>query len=181
MVTEQKDIAAKIGARLREARRRARLNQVEVADRVGVAPNTLCGWEAGERMPRAIEVLNLAEIYGCTADFLLGRTVHTTGLPVAELLVDQDVVNQVLRAESPADIEELVDWQPQMISFWQIVTRGSRVRTRRQVQALTVELANHVQQVAPDLWRMYEQGAAELTKRRNQWKRRRPKTDSTDF
>jgi len=180
MVTEQKEQASKIAARLREARSRSGLNQAEVADRVGVAANTLCGWEAGERMPRAIDLLHLAEIYSCTADFLLGRSPHATGLPVAELLVDQDVVNKILRAESPADIEDLVDWQPQMISFWQVVTRGSRVRTRQQVQALTVELASHVQKVAPELWRLYELGAEELKKRREQWIRNSRKTNVLD-
>lgn len=180
MVTEQKDTAWKIAGRLREARARCGLNQAEVADRVGVAANTLCGWESGERMPRAIDLLMLADIYSCTADYLLGRSEHATSLPVAELLVDQGVVNKILRAESPADIQDVVDWQPQMISFWQVVTRGTRVCTRQQVQALTVELASHVQKVAPEMWRLYELGADELKKRREQWTRKSRRTNVVD-
>lgn len=177
MATEQRALIDKIAARLREARNRCGLSQTEVADRLGIAANTVSGWETGERMPRAPEVVVVSELYGCTADFLLGRSPHSTGLPVAELLVDQDIVDRILCAESPRDLEDLVDWEPQMISFWQIVTRGTRVCTMRQVQALTVELASHVQKVAPELWQLFEEGTKELKKRRSRWNRKRPKTD----
>lgn len=67
-----------------------------------------------------------------------------------------------------------------MISFWQVVTRGARVRTRRQVQALTVELASHVQKVAPELWQLFEEGAREMTKRKRQWQRKLRTEDVTN-
>ena len=124
-------------------------------------------------MPRAPEIVALSEIYGCTTDYLLGRTDHSTSLPVGELLVDQELVNRVLKAETAAEIEELVDWHPQFISFWQVVKGGTRVWTREHVQSLTFRLMSHVQNVAPKLWQTYELAVQDIRKRQRQWERKR--------
>lgn len=169
MAMDLSEVTDLIAQRLKRARVVAGLSQTEVAEHLNVRPNTVCGWEAGGRMPRAPELWSLAELYSCTTDYLLGRAEHATSLPVGELLVDQDVVDQILRAKSPEDIEHLVDWQPQMIGFWQIVKGGTRVRTRQHVQALTFELMSHVRKVAPELWKLYAEGVREFTKRQRIW------------
>ena len=179
MAVDLKELTDRIARRLRRAREVAGLSQTEVAEQLNVRPNTVCGWECGDRMPRAPELHTLSELYSCTSDYLLGRAEHATSLPVGELLVDQEVVNQILRAKSPADIEELVDWQPQMISFWQVVKGGTRVRTRQHVQALTFELMSHVQKVAPPLWQLYEDAVQEFKKSQLQWTNRRDRHNAT--
>ena len=177
--SDSKELATLIASRLRRAREVAGFSQTEVAQELDVRPNTVCGWESGGRMPRAPELHSLAELYSCTADYLLGRAEHSTSLPVGELLVDQEIVDTILRAKSPKDIEHLVDWRPQLIGFWQVVKGGTRVRTQQHVQALTYELMSHVQKVAPELWKLYADGASEFRKRQLQWNEKRDALDAT--
>jgi Zn-dependent peptidase ImmA (M78 family)/transcriptional regulator with XRE-family HTH domain len=51
-----------LGERLADARKRARLTQAEVADRLGVARTTLVAIEKGERRPSHAELVRLGEI-----------------------------------------------------------------------------------------------------------------------
>jgi len=51
-----------LGERLADARKRARLTQAEVAERLGVARTTLVAIEKGERRPSDAELVRLGEI-----------------------------------------------------------------------------------------------------------------------
>lgn len=53
-----------IGVRLSEARRARGMTQQQAADALGVARTTLTAMEKGDRRPRAVELLRLAELYG---------------------------------------------------------------------------------------------------------------------
>ena len=57
---------------LRVFRERDKISQIELAERVGVAQNTICQWENGARRPNIDMLIRLTEIFGCTADELLG-------------------------------------------------------------------------------------------------------------
>ena len=58
--------------KLRVFRERDKISQIELAERVGVAQNTICQWENGARRPNIDMLIRLTEIFGCTADELLG-------------------------------------------------------------------------------------------------------------
>lgn len=57
---------------IRNRRTRKGLTQEQIADSLGVKPNTVSQWESGVREPRLIQVVKLAELFGCTVDELLG-------------------------------------------------------------------------------------------------------------
>ena len=76
-------VAVRIGDRLRNARELVRLSQIEAGVLLGVAPNTICGWESGERMPRAPELIAMCKHCGRTADYLLGLE-ELAGLPLGD-------------------------------------------------------------------------------------------------
>lgn len=58
------DIA--IATVLREARRSIPLTQAVLADRIGIAQNTLCNWEAGQRSPSISQLPAIARALGLT-------------------------------------------------------------------------------------------------------------------
>lgn len=60
---------------LASARINTGLSQTEVARRLGVDQSSVSCWESGRRMPRAIMLVKLAELYCCTIDELMGRSV----------------------------------------------------------------------------------------------------------
>ena len=47
------------------------MTQAEIAAQIGVNQNTVSQWETGERMPRAVMIIQLAKILDCTVDELL--------------------------------------------------------------------------------------------------------------
>lgn len=61
------------GARLRALRRQARLTQQVVADRLNIHRTTYTKYETGSVTPDQQGLLCLAEIFGVTVDYLLGR------------------------------------------------------------------------------------------------------------
>lgn len=58
---------------LKEIRTRRRLTQQQVADRIGCSSVVYSRYECGARQPPIETLLKLAEIFGVTVDFLLGR------------------------------------------------------------------------------------------------------------
>lgn len=62
-----------ITTRLRELRERAGVNQEVVAESVEISRVALTRYENGQRVPRAQIAARLADYYGVTVDYLLGR------------------------------------------------------------------------------------------------------------
>ena len=58
--------------RLREHRESLKISQIELAEKVGVTQNTISQWETGTRRPNIEMLVKLTEVFGCTADELLG-------------------------------------------------------------------------------------------------------------
>lgn len=58
---------------LKIARIKAGLSQREVAERLSVNINTVSRWEKGTQKIQIDSLLLLADLYGTTTDFLLGR------------------------------------------------------------------------------------------------------------
>lgn len=60
--------------RLRECRENANLSQKYVAITLGVAPPSVANWERGKTNPTHENTMKLADLYGVSVDYLLGRT-----------------------------------------------------------------------------------------------------------
>ncbi|MDR3543247.1 MAG: helix-turn-helix transcriptional regulator [Desulfosporosinus sp.] len=67
-----------IGDRLKKIRNRKGLNQKEAAESFGISNVVLNRYENDERTPDVETLGKLAEFYGVTTDYLLGRTDKTT-------------------------------------------------------------------------------------------------------
>ena len=55
----------------RAMRIRAKIKQIDAAERLGVNQSTVSMWESGENKPRADILLDIAKAYDCTVDDLL--------------------------------------------------------------------------------------------------------------
>jgi transcriptional regulator with XRE-family HTH domain len=64
---------ARIARRLIAAR--GKRTQLDVAQALGVDRGTIRSWETGLSSPKATDLVRLVEIYGCSADWLLGRDI----------------------------------------------------------------------------------------------------------
>jgi transcriptional regulator with XRE-family HTH domain len=65
-----------LGSRLRLMRDRADLSQSAVANEIGLNTMSILNYETGKRVPDAEILRKFAQLYGCTADYLLGLADH---------------------------------------------------------------------------------------------------------
>lgn len=57
---------------IKQHRMRAGLRQEDIAEKLGIDRSAVAKWEAGESLPRADKLPQLARLLNCTVDELLG-------------------------------------------------------------------------------------------------------------
>ncbi|SDC41942.1 helix-turn-helix domain-containing protein [Shouchella lonarensis] len=67
-----------IPGRLRALRKKHQLTQAELGARVNVTKVSISGYETGNRTPDTDTLNDLANVFGVTTDYLLGRVEHPT-------------------------------------------------------------------------------------------------------
>lgn len=58
---------------LKEAREAFGYTQKQIAETIGIPQRTYGSWERGEREYNADDAVKIADIYGCSLEYLLGR------------------------------------------------------------------------------------------------------------
>lgn len=62
-----------LGKRIQELRQENNMSQKDLAKLVGVSDVAISRWERGTRIPNAENIVNLANVFKISADYLLGR------------------------------------------------------------------------------------------------------------
>lgn len=71
-IVPQDFVSAKFSVRLKELRIEKNLTQEKIAEILNVTVKTYRSWEKGN-LPKVIDLFNLANIFDCSVDYLLGR------------------------------------------------------------------------------------------------------------
>ena len=66
------------GEKLQSLRQRSGMSQDALAERLQVSRQAVSRWERDETMPETDKVVALADIFGVTTDYLLGRSESPT-------------------------------------------------------------------------------------------------------
>ena len=90
--------------RLRELRLDHGLKQADLARELNVARTAISKYESGQLDLSSATILRLCEIFGCTADYLLGRSP----LPSPDLDPEEESLLLAYRAATP-EIRAIVD------------------------------------------------------------------------
>lgn len=93
----------KIGQRISELRKAKNMTQMYLADQMGISYQAVSNWERGETMPDISKLPELATIFDCSIDDILGNSRAS------------EVVEYVTRGNAPADAicgGEIVDLAP---------------------------------------------------------------------
>lgn len=69
-----------LSERLKKLRKERGMYQKEVCEKIGIAQNTLSGYENGDRTPSPKIIKKLAELYGVTTDYLMGNDMSMADL-----------------------------------------------------------------------------------------------------
>ena len=59
--------------RIKELRKKANMNQKELAAQLGVGQNTLSGWESGKHQADNENLFKMADFFGVSVGYLLGK------------------------------------------------------------------------------------------------------------
>lgn len=94
-----------------QLRKKAHISQKELGKIVGVAQNTICNWEKGNREPDNETLKRLADLFGVSVDYLLGRDSYISNqAPIPEydnILKNESPIQDAYNNASPA-IQEAV-------------------------------------------------------------------------
>ena len=104
-------------SRLREIRKEHSLRQKDLAQALGLAQTTIANYEQSTRFPDELTLSRIADFFGVSLDFLMGRTDVRMTLPPADL--------------HPAAIHEL---DPRARAYLSALLEGSRERARDALQ-----------------------------------------------
>ena len=63
-----------IAQRIKELRKAGGISQKKLAEAVGVDKRAVIFWEQEINEPKATYIRNMAQFFGCSADYLLGLT-----------------------------------------------------------------------------------------------------------
>lgn len=82
--------------KLRNLRIRYRYSQKQVAEKLGVSPSIVSGYETGERTPSTEILLSLAYIYNCSTDYLLGKMINNPQTPIDVTGLTNKQINAII-------------------------------------------------------------------------------------
>ena len=99
--------------RLREARRRAKLTQSQLAEQIGVATSTLTGYEKGNSEPEMNKVQKIMSALGVDANYLWQDEMRDVGIPTEEQIYDLSA----RVAELPSLLERKISELSRSVSF----------------------------------------------------------------
>lgn len=91
-----------LSEKLKELRTKYGFSQKQVAERLGVSPSIVSGYETGERTPSTEVLLSLSYIYNCSVDYLLGKqtqepkmTIDIQGLSDRQVQAIMELVESI--------------------------------------------------------------------------------------
>lgn len=98
--------------RIIQERERFGWNQSEFANKIGVANNTLCGWEKGERNPPIEKLKKMADLFDCSVDYLLERTDLRNAAVIEEYVngdhVKIELNDKYYESLTPSQVKEIL-------------------------------------------------------------------------
>lgn len=100
--------------RLRTLRKKHGYKQKEIADMLGVKNSAVSKWECGRTLPDAAALLFLADLYGVSVDYILGRTeddqlFDDARMPKTEVQELFDKLNAVDKGKALGYMQSLID------------------------------------------------------------------------
>jgi len=90
--------------RIRELRQEKGWTQTQLGARVGMAKTTISGYEKGDHQVDPEMICKLCDLFGCTADYLLGRS-----LSPAPVMSSQDALVLEAYHALPPELRRAVD------------------------------------------------------------------------
>lgn len=90
-----------IADRIKQVRERNKMTQAELAKRIGITRSGVNAWEMGISVPSTQYIVELAQIFNVSTDYLLGvektLSIDATGLYESDMMVVLELVEHLRR------------------------------------------------------------------------------------
>ena len=87
------------GDQIKALRQAAKLNQVQLAEKLNVSKQSVSNWENNNIMPSIDMLIRISKTFSVSADYLLGlddqRTLNVTGLSAEQIFHLQAIVDDL--------------------------------------------------------------------------------------
>ena len=111
-------MTSSIPDRLIEMRVAHGYSQKYIAVTIGVSGTIVSQWESGQRLPSKKNLARLADLYGVSTDYLMGRTDKAEPLTAYDTGAALRTV-RLANEMSLSDIASIADVSPTVISYWE--------------------------------------------------------------
>lgn len=136
------------GKRLKKLRNEANLYQKELAEKVGFPRSTIAAWESGLRTPEMASTETLADFFGVSIDYLLGRVDSPMQKPnrAGGYLVHEGGPKYDPDAEYASKrIVDALESKPELLTVWkELLNRGEMQLLFKQVSGMSDETIRKV-------------------------------------
>ncbi len=88
--------------RIAELRKQKDISQSKLGEIIGAAQNTICNWETGKRQPDNESLIKMADLFGVSIDYILGRDND-------EMPEEIVILNRAAKKMTPEQRKKLLD------------------------------------------------------------------------
>ena len=157
-----KEDATVLATRLKRARQDAGLTKEGAAKLVGISKASIDAYEQGRNMPPADRLRKLADIYGVSTDYLLGR-VDQPDLSTGRMAVaDLPAIERFMHAHSLEEVRPLLNLEPQPFNYVSFFSEPASLLAERDARDLLLRIEYHGIEIAPDALKQWRVGVAML-------------------
>ena len=147
-----------LAKRLRQARTDAGFKRFDdAAEATGISVNTIKSYEYGKFVPSALNLATLAKTFSVSPDWLLGLNQDRSGLPAGKALVDLDIADGILAAETEEEVRQYVQRLPSMVLCIVEIPGRAKILKLNEAMALGQRLQSKIQRLSPELAKRWEQ------------------------
>jgi transcriptional regulator with XRE-family HTH domain len=141
-----------LAVRLKQIREQRGFTQEQVSEKINVEIGTLSGYERAYRKPSPEMLSRLADLYVCSADYLLGRVDSPNDELVRETTepLDPSIERIGFTDPSPAamKIASALESDPELLSFWGELSKREDLQLLfRQTKSMTPETIRKVMRI----------------------------------
>lgn len=102
----------KLSQRIKDERDKLGLKQSELAKKIGKSISNISGYEIGDRVPPAEVLSMLSDVFGCSVDYLLGKTDYRSAQLFTKIIhghkVEIEALNEYAANKTFEQIEQLL-------------------------------------------------------------------------
>ena len=112
--------------RLINLRKELNLTQEELAKKIGYTRTAISAWEIGRNEPSNADTIKLANYFGVSTDYLLGKSdIRNSGAKI------DDVLNEAMIGMSKEDYEKLTDVQKKQIRDFALFVKNQNEKGKK--------------------------------------------------